>query len=66
MRNGTEAIGTILGLALIVLLLVGEVKCFIKMVKCNWDPVGKSEIIYTASFFTGFGGVVGYFDIDDK
>lgn len=56
--------------ALIVLILllsaIGEIKCIIKMVNCNWEPVGKAEIIYTAGTFTGLGVVIGYLDIEDK
>ena len=47
-------------------LITGEVKCIIKAVNCNWEPIGKAEIIYTASAFTGVGMVVGYMDIQDK
>ena len=46
--------------------LVGEVKCIIKMVECNWEPIGKAEIFYTAGTFTGLGVVIGYLDIQDK
>ena len=53
-------------LVLIVILLIGEVKCVIKMCSCNWEPIGKSEIIYTVGTFTGFGCVIGYIDIKDK
>jgi hypothetical protein len=49
-----------------VALLIGEVKCIIKMINCNWEPIGKAEIIYTAATFTGLGCVVGYMDIQDK
>lgn len=49
-----------------VLLLVGEIKCIIKMIQCNWEPIGKAEIIYTAATFTGTGAIVGYFDIKDE
>jgi len=49
-----------------VLLLVGEVKCIVKAVNCNWEPIGKAEIIYTASAFTGAGCIVGWMDIEDK
>ena len=47
-------------------LLVGEVKCIIKMINCNWEPIGKAEVIYTAATFTGVGCIVGYMDIQDK
>ena len=52
--------------AIIIGALVGEVKCIIKMAQCNWEPIGKAEIIYTAGTFTGLGAVVGYLDIQDK
>lgn len=49
-----------------ILAIVGEVKCIIKAINCNWEPVGKAEIIYTAAAFTGFGAIVGWIDIEDK
>jgi hypothetical protein len=52
--------------AIIIGALVGEVKCIIKMIDCNWEPIGKAEIIYTAGTFTGLGAIVGYLDIQDK
>ena len=53
-------------LIMTVILLIGEVKCIIKMCSCNWEPIGKSEVIYTVGAFTGFGCVIGYIDIKDK
>lgn len=50
----------------IILGLIGEVMCVVKAVKCNWEPVGKAEVIYTGSAVTGLGAIVGYFDIEDK
>jgi len=52
--------------ALIIGVLVGEVKCIIKMTKCNWEPIGKAEVIYTIGTFTGLGSIIGYLDIEDK
>ena len=49
-----------------ILLFVCEIRCIYKAVTCNWQPIGKAEIIYTAAAVTGFGGIVGYFDIEDK
>ena len=57
---------TIVYLVLVVLVVVGEVKCIIKAIKCNWEPIGKAEIIYTGSALTGLGAVVGWIDIEDK
>jgi hypothetical protein len=47
-------------------IIVGEVKCIIKAWNCNWEPVGKAEIIYTAAACTGFGTIVGWINIEDK
>lgn len=62
----TQIIAIIIYLALIVGMITGEVKCIIKAVNCNWEPVGKAEVIYTASACTGLGMIVGYIDIEDK
>ena len=50
----------------IALLLIGEARCFYKAFTCNWSPIGKAEVIYTASAFTGLGSIVGWIDIEDK
>jgi hypothetical protein len=62
----TEIAITIIYAAIAVALLVGEVKCIIKAVQCNWEPIGKAEIFYTAASVTGLGAIVGYIDIQDK
>lgn len=56
----------ILQMAISITLIIGEVKCIIKVVNCNWDPIGKAEIVYTGAALTGAGCIVGYFDIKDK
>jgi len=56
----------IFGLILAGLLIVGEIKCVVKMLNCNWDPIGKSEIIYTAGVFAGTGSIIGWINIKDK
>ena len=50
----------------IIIGLIGEVRCIIKMVQCNWEPVGKAEVIYTVGTFTGLGAIIGWIDIEDK
>lgn len=57
---------TIIYLVILLAIFIGEVKCIIKMVNCNWDPIGKAEVIYTIGVFTGTGCVIGYIDIKDK
>jgi hypothetical protein len=59
----TTAIAT---LVLAVLAIVGQVMCIVKAVQCNWEPIGKAEIIYTGSALTGIGCIVGYINIEDK
>jgi hypothetical protein len=52
--------------AIVTLLLIGEVKCIYKAIACNWEPVGKAEIVYTGSAICGLGCIVGWMDIEDK
>lgn len=49
-----------------ILGLIGEVRCIYKAVTCNWEPIGKAEIVYTVSAITGVGVIVGWFNIEDK
>ena len=56
----------LISVAIAIFLIVGEVKCIVKMCQCNWEPVGKAEVIYTASTFTGLGVIVGWINIEDK
>jgi len=60
MRSG------ILTLFLIILIIGGEIRCIYKMCTCNWEPIGKAEIIYTIGTFTGLGVIIGWIDIKDK
>lgn len=55
----------IIYILLIIGAIVGEVKCITKAIRCDWDPIGKAEIIYTAAAFTGMGSIVGWIDIED-
>ena len=52
--------------AIIALLVVGEVRCIYKAIACNWEPIGKAEIIYAGAAITGLGGVIGWMNIEDK
>jgi hypothetical protein len=65
MKN-SGVIALIIPIAIYVLALIGEVKCIYKAVKCNWNPVGKAEVIYTVSACTGLGAIVGWIDIKDE
>ena len=46
--------------------IIGEIRCIYKALTCNWEPIGKAEIIYTASACCGLGAIVGYFNIKDN
>ncbi len=61
-----KGLGTLIAVAFVIALIVGEVKCIVKMVNCNWEPIGKAEAFYTIGTFTGLGCVFGYFDVKDK
>lgn len=56
----------LLWLIIVIITLVGEIKCIVKMCKCNWNPVGKVEVLYTVGTFTGTGSIIGYIDIKDN
>lgn len=64
MKSAT--IGVIIYFAILMAVIMGEVKCIIKMCQCNWEPIGKAEIIYTVGTFTGAGVIIGYLNIEDK
>lgn len=58
--------GIIFIILLYVLCIIGEIKCIVKAVQCNWNPVGKAEVLYTGGALTGFGSIIGWLDIEDK
>ncbi len=57
---------SIVTISIALVLIVGEVKCIVKALSCNWEPIGKAEIIYTGAVFTGLGCVVGFINLEDK
>jgi len=61
-----RTVGSLVMLSLMIVLLIGEVKCVIKMIQCNFEPIGKAELFYTVGTFTGLGCIVGYVDIKDN
>lgn len=62
----TQITVVIFSIMLTLFLIIGEIRCIVKAVNCNWEPIGKAEVIYTVSAFTGFGVIVGWIDIEDK
>lgn len=63
--KGLSGMGCVIALVVIAMLLVGEVKCVVKAVRCDWNPVGKAEVIYTGAALTGLGAIVGWINIED-
>ena len=59
-------LGIVIGILIAIGAVVGEVMCIVKAVNCNWEPVGKAEIVYTGAACVGLGAIVGYMDIEDK
>lgn len=51
---------------LYILAFLGWGQSFYKMVSCNWEPIGKAEILYTIGTFTATGAIIGWIDIEDK
>jgi len=49
-----------------IAMIVGYVKCVINFVSCNFEPIGKAELVYGVGTFTGLGVIIGYMDIKDK
>ena len=58
--------GIIIWIAIVALLVIGEVRCIYKAVTCNWEPIGKAEIIYSGAAVCGLGSIIGWIDIEDK
>ncbi len=59
-------LGIVIGILIAIGAVVGEVMCIVKAVNCNWEPIGKAEIVYTGAACVGLGAIVGYMDIEDK
>lgn len=57
---------TFIWVVIIALAVIGEIRCIYKAVTCDWDPIGKTEIIYTGATVTGLGAIIGWIDIEDS
>ena len=43
----------ILPILFYVLAGFGYIRCAYKMFTCNWEPIGKAEVVYTIGTFSG-------------
>jgi hypothetical protein len=50
---------------LYIFLIVGYVKCVYKLIKADFEPSYKREIVYGIGTVTGLGVIIGWFDIPD-
>lgn len=57
---------SIMYITLVVLAIIGEVKCIVKFVQCDFKAPYKAEVIYGVGIITGLGVVVGWIDINDN
>jgi hypothetical protein len=62
----SDYIGPFFVIALAAAAIFGEIRCIYKAATCNWEPIGKAEVIYTISALTGVGAITGYININDK
>ena len=60
----TSIIASLICISLLIAGLVGEVKCIVKFLDCDFTSQTsyKAEITYGLSTVTGIGVVVGYMD----
>lgn len=56
----------IIYLIIVATLVIGEIRCIYKALTCNWEPIGKAEVVYTGAALTGLGSIIGWFNIEDK
>jgi len=54
--------GNLFSFIIVILLLIGEVKCVVKFFSCDFEKPYKAEIIYGISIVTGLGSIAGYCD----
>lgn len=55
----------ILVIAIYILGIIGEIRCFYQFFTSDFESSYKREMIYGLSAITGIGAVVGYINIPD-
>jgi len=55
----------IIPIVIIILSIMGWVKCVIKLVKTDFEAPYKAEVIYGIGTFTGAGAIIGWIDIKE-
>ena len=63
----SEVLKIVLGLTLIVSMFLGYIFNAVALFKCDFEPIGKAEVIRTIGVFVPpLGVIAGYMDIEDK
>ncbi len=60
-----KILGAILFTSLFIFGSIGWVRCVIHLIKTDFAPPYKAEVIYGIGSFTGMGAVVGWINIKD-
>lgn len=45
---------------IVLFLVIGEIKCIIHLIQCDFKPPYKAEILYLVGAVTGLGGIFGW------
>lgn len=52
---------------IVVMIAIGWIKSIVKAANCNFDPIGKAEVVYViGSLIPPAGGVIGWIDVKDE
>lgn len=47
---------------IVLFLVIGEIKCIIHLIQCDFKPSYKAEVLYGVDAVTGLGGIFGWFN----
>ena len=53
----------VLGLSILAVVALGEVRCIVKFIRCDFEPSYQAEIIYGVGIVTPVGWIIGYTDL---
>lgn len=56
----------IIWVLIFIFVIIGWVKNISKLIDCNFEPVGKAEIVRCIGILPPVGAIVGWMDIEDK
>lgn len=65
MNKNVGCTSIIIRVLISLILIIGYVKCVIKLVNCDFEAPYKAEVIYGIGTCTGLGAIFGYINIPD-